>query len=223
MLSIGAVLFDLDGTLLDTAPDMVGALNDMLAADALQPVDFNRARNHVSNGALALVDLGYDGATEQVRQNLRDRFLETYADRIAQDTALFVGMADILGAIETAKIPWGIVTNKPGELTQSLLTALRLLQRCACVVSGDTLVRRKPHPDPLLHAAKRIGVDSSAAIYVGDASRDIQAGKAAGMITVAATYGYVAPGEDPDEWNADYNIESPGDLHPVLKELGAFS
>ncbi len=221
MLTLRAVLFDLDGTLLDTAPDMVGALNDMRRADALAPVDYDQARAHVSNGALALVDLGYRGVSDAERNALRDRFLDVYSRRVAQDTVLFPGMAEILDALEAAQTPWGIVTNKPGALTEALLRALRLAERCACVVSGDTLERRKPHPEPLLHAAQQLGVASTTAMYVGDATRDIQAGKAAGMVTVAATYGYVVPGDRPHDWDADYAIDAPGDLRPVLHKLGA--
>ena len=223
MLTLEAVLFDLDGTLIDTAPDMVGALNDVRRADALPPIDYERARAQVSNGALGLIDLAYDNLTEAERLSLRERFLDTYARRVAQDTILFPGMAEILNALESAQTPWGIVTNKPGALTDALLVALELQHRCACVVSGDTLTRRKPHPDPLLHAVRHIGVASAAAMYIGDATRDIQAGKAAGMITVAAAYGYVEPGEQPHEWDADYAINAPHDLEPVLKRLGAIA
>lgn len=223
MLTLEAVLFDLDGTLLDTAPDMIGALNDMLRADARGPVDYERARAQVSNGALALIDFAYTNVAEHARLELRDRFLEIYALRVAQDTVLFPGMADILEELEAAGIPWGIVTNKPATLTDALLTALELRHRCACVVSGDTLARRKPHPDPLLHAARHIGVTSAAAMYIGDATRDIEAGKAAGMVTVAAAYGYVAPGEQPHDWDADFAIKAPDDLRPVLQQLGALA
>jgi phosphoglycolate phosphatase len=223
VLNLQAVLFDLDGTLLDTAPDMVGALNDMRTADALGPVDYAQARAQVSNGALGLINLAYRGVSETRRLELRDRFLSVYAQRIAQDTVLFEGMAEILEALEAAKTPWGIVTNKPGALTDALLDALSLRRRCACVVSGDTLARRKPHPDPLLHAARHLGVASAAAMYVGDATRDIQAGKAAGMVTVAAAYGYVEPGARPLDWDADYAIAAPQDLGPVLRQLGALA
>jgi phosphoglycolate phosphatase len=125
-------------------------------------------------------------------------------------------MAEVLATLERLNLLWGVVTNKPGYLTEPLLAALELLPRCACVVSGDTLPERKPHPRPLLHAAQAMGVDARQTAYVGDAGRDIQAGKAAGMITVAATYGYIPPQDDPTDWAADHAIESPQQLLVAL-------
>lgn len=221
-MPLKAVLFDLDGTLLDTAPDMVGALNDLRAEQALAPVEYQLARAHVSRGAFGLVDVAFGKIEYARRARLRDRFLEIYAERVATATALFDGMESVLDSLEAANLAWGVVTNKPGKLTESLLSELGLLSRCACVVSGDTVARRKPHPEPLLHAVKQIDApvgrpDVARAMYVGDASRDIQAGKAAGMITVAATYGYIPTDEDPAAWNADHIIEHPEQLLDILR------
>jgi phosphoglycolate phosphatase len=220
MTRLTAVLFDLDGTLLDTAPDMVDALQQLRADAALEPVDFAAARAHVSNGAAGLLRVGFPHLSDAGREALRDRYLEIYADRLARATRLFPGMAAVLDMIEAAGVPWGVVTNKPAYLTEPLLEQMELLARCACVVSGDTLPRRKPDPAPLLHAAGQVGVSAASAVYVGDAPRDIQAGRAAGMFTVAATYGYVLPDDDPQSWQADHAIASPAELGPVLAVLG---
>ena len=212
-----AVLFDLDGTLLDTAPDMVAALDQLRAEEGLGPVDYEFARAHVSNGALALIDLAFDQLDEAHRISLRDRYLALYESRVATATVLFDGMAEVLQSLERLNRPWGVVTNKPAFLTEPLLQSLGLLRRCACVVSGDTLPERKPHPRPLTHAAALMGFAPAQAMYVGDANRDIVAGKAAGMVTVAATYGFIPPGDDPDSWAADYKIDHPAELLAILQ------
>ena len=219
-----AVLFDLDGTLLDTAPDMVGALNDLRAEQSLTPVDYAMARAHVSHGAFGLVDIAFGRIDTAERQRLRDRFLEIYAGRVATATTLFNGMETVLNQVEADGLAWGVVTNKPRNLTEPLLAALGLLSRCACVVSGDTVAKRKPHPEPLLHAMRQLNAksapdDGAQLMYVGDADRDIQAGKAAGMITVAATYGYIPPDDDPLQWNADHIIEHPPQLLDILADV----
>jgi 2-phosphoglycolate phosphatase len=217
MSPLQAVLFDLDGTLLDTAPDMIAALNQLRAEDSLGPVDYPLFRAHVSNGALGLIDLAYGQLDEARRMSLRNRYLDIYESRVAVDTALFDGMADVLDQLEQDHIHWGVVTNKPSFLTEPLLDALSLLRRCACVVSGDTLPERKPHPQPLLHAATLIGIKPDHAMYVGDADRDIAAGNAAGMMTVAAAYGFIPPDEDPDNWQADHKIDHPHQLLTIVK------
>jgi phosphoglycolate phosphatase len=222
--SLQAVLFDLDGTLLDTAPDMVGALNDLRAEQSLAPVDYAMARAHVSHGAFGLVDVAFGRLDAAERQRLRDRFLEIYAARVATATTLFEGMETVLNQVEADGLAWGVVTNKPGNLTEPLLAALGLLSRCACVVSGDTVAQRKPHPEPLLHAMRQIDAGSGSSnaaqlMYVGDADRDIRAGKAAGMITVAATYGYIPADDDPLQWHADHIIEHPPQLLDILRDI----
>lgn len=211
-----AVLFDLDGTLLDTAPDMIAALDALMAEQGHGPVDFARARLHVSKGALGLIDLAFGTLGIELGQahrvSLRGRYLELYATHLCQATTLFDGMADVLARLEDAGLDWGIVTNKPGFLAEPLLAQLGLLSRCAVLVSGDTLPERKPHPQPLLHAAGQIGVSPERSVYVGDDTRDIEAGNAAGMTTVAAAYGFIPPGDDPARWPADHRIERPIDL-----------
>jgi len=215
---LAAVLFDLDGTLLDTAPDMVAVLNTLLEEEDLPPIDYDYARAHVSNGALGLIDIAFEDIEEAHRLSLRDRYLGMYEENLAEETHLFYGMDEVLEHLEDNEILWGVVTNKPGYLTEPLLDALGLLSRCACVVSGDTLTERKPHPLPLLHAAELMGIDPAHAIYVGDASRDIEAGRAAEMKTVAAHYGFIMPNDDPASWLADYNIHEANELLDIINQ-----
>lgn len=207
-----AVLFDLDGTLLDTAPDMIGAINALRAEHGREPLSLAAARAYVSHGAAALVNLGFDSPPEPEFSRLRQRFLDVYFDRLAQETVLFAGCDLVLEHLERERIPWGIVTNKPGWLTAPLLDALDLSARAACVVSGDTLTERKPHPLPLLHAARSIGCEPGDCVYVGDALRDVQAARAAGMRPVVASFGYIAASDEAHLWPADAWIDRPADL-----------
>jgi len=207
-----ALLLDLDGTLLDTAPDMGGALNRLRAEHGLEPLPAQTIRPVVSHGAVRLVALGFPEATGEEFERLRLRFLDLYAERLAEGTCLFPGFEAVLTTLEARDMPWGIVTNKPGWLTDPLLEALGLGRRAACAVSGDTLAERKPHPLPLLHAARLIGIAAERCVYVGDAERDIQAGRAAGMTTVVAGYGYLSTDDDPRRWRPDGIVDCPGDL-----------
>lgn len=207
-----AVLFDLDGTLLDTAPDMAGALNELRIAEGLPPLPFDTLRPHVSHGSARLVSVGFELEAGDRYERLRQRFLDVYRARLASATLPFDGMDTVLAAIESAGMPWGVVTNKPGWLTEPLLEALGLRRRASCVVSGDTLPVRKPHPQPLLHAAETLGLDPGRCTYVGDAERDIQAGRAAGMETVVAAFGYLGASDDPSAWGADGIVGSPVEL-----------
>ena len=214
--TLSAVLFDLDGTLLDTAPDMVAALDALLAEHGHGPVDYAPTRLHVSKGAIGLINVAFGALginlPEAHRLSLRDRYLELYAQQLCRQTTLFDGMAEVLARLEGAGMHWGIVTNKPGFLAEPLLEQLGLLRRSAVLVSGDTLPERKPHPQPLLYAASRLDVMPAQVVYVGDDTRDIEAGNAAGMMTVAAAYGFIPPDDDPAHWPADHLIETPGDL-----------
>jgi phosphoglycolate phosphatase len=207
-----ALLLDLDGTLLDTAPDMGGALNRLRLEHGREPLPAERIRPVVSHGAVKLVALGFPEATGQEFERLRLRFLELYAAHLSEGTRLFPGFEAVLATLEARDTPWGIVTNKPGWLTRPLLEALGLGRRAACAVSGDTVAERKPHPLPLLHAAGLLGVAAERCVYVGDAERDIQAGRAAGMTTVVAAYGYLSVDDDPHSWQPDGIVEVPGDL-----------
>lgn len=211
--NIRAVLFDLDGTLLDTAPDMAAALNRVRVEHGLQPLPYSALRPVVSHGARGLVDTGFGAAlSDAERAPLIERFLELYAEGLAIDTSLFDGVDELLELIEASGRRWGIVTNKPGWLTTPLLGALGIDTRPGCIISGDSLPRRKPHPDPLHHAARLLGTNPSECIYVGDAERDIQAGLAAGMLTLIADYGYIGADDSPEHWNADGRLSHPSDL-----------
>ena len=211
-----AVLFDLDGTLVDTAPDMVAVLQELQRAHGVQPVDYELGRSYVSNGALGLLGLGFPDIEHMVGSELHTAYLERYALRVCEASVLFPGLADLLEALEAAGLPWGVVTNKPAYLTDPLLDRLALGARSACTVSGDTLPQRKPDPAPLLHACELAGLLPQNTVYVGDASRDIQAGQNAGMATVAAAYGYITPGDDPRSWGADRVAADTAELAQIL-------
>jgi phosphoglycolate phosphatase len=215
-----AVLFDLDGTLIDTAPDMGGALNNLLIEENRAPLPLESIRPYVSQGGLVLTRLGFDGHVDEDEiEPLRLRFLQHYRDIVADDSRMFDGYEAVLAELEARSLPWGIVTNKPEWLTHPLLEQLDLAARCAVVIGGDTLPNRKPHPQPLQVAAERMGVECRECIYVGDDERDIVAGRAAGMKTLVAAYGYIEEGCDTRAWNADGVIENPADLlrHPFMK------
>ncbi|MBN8279190.1 MAG: HAD-IA family hydrolase [Gammaproteobacteria bacterium] len=215
-----AVLFDLDGTLLDTAPDMVHALNVVCRERQVPEVPFPRARAQVSNGAVGLLRLAFPAFDPARDKPLHQLFLDRYAGRLAAETRLFEPLDTLLDRLESRAVPWGIVTNKPAHLTEPLLAALNLHHRAACTVSGDTLPERKPHPRPVQYALECLGLAGVPArsVYVGDARRDIESGRAAGTRTVAVRYGYVEPGEDPGNWGADYLVDSTHDLIDLLLE-----
>lgn len=198
-----AVLFDLDGTLVDTAPDMVAVLQALQADHGLDPVSYELGRSFVSNGAAGLLRLGFPGASDAQIAALQVPFLEHYASRICERSALFPGLDALLEELQATGRPWGVVTNKPQHLTEPLLAALNLLENAACCVSGDTLPQRKPDPAPLRHACDIGGLDAARTLYVGDAARDIEAGRAAGMGTIAAAYGYITADDDAGDWGAD--------------------
>jgi len=202
--AIDTVLFDLDGTLLDTAADMAAALNAVLTRRRRATLPFEIIRPHVSKGGMALLQLGFGiGAEDAQAEALYHELLEQYRGRLCAETRLFPGMEALLARIEGSARRWGVVTNKPGFLTEPLLRGMRLAERSACVVSGDTLEKRKPFPEPLLHACALIGADAARAIYIGDDARDIEAGRRAGMRTLAAAYGYITPDDNPHDWGAD--------------------
>jgi phosphoglycolate phosphatase len=209
-------LFDLDGTLLDTAPDMVGALNALRVEQLQPPLPYAVVRPLVSHGAGRLVRLGFPDADAARTLALQQRYLEIYRCAVSVETRLFDGMDAVLAAIADRGLLAGIVTNKPAWLTEPLLDELGLTAAFACVVSGDSVSERKPHAMPMLHAARLAGVAASECIYVGDAERDIQAAHAAGMPGLVATYGYLEPDEDWRSWGGDGFIREPLELLPWL-------
>ena len=210
------VLFDLDGTLVDTAPDLVAALQAMQAARGMTPTPYSEGRQRASNGAIGLLTLGFPEIEVEFGDAMHLEFLERYAENICEDSVLFPGIGDLLADLESRGIPWGIVTNKPENLTLPLLDALGLASRSAATVSGDSLPVRKPAPDPLLLACDIAGIDGHRTLYVGDAGRDIEAGLAAGMQTIGVLYGYITEDDDPREWGADLLVDSPEELTQIL-------
>lgn len=206
------VLFDLDGTFADTAPDLAHALNQTLKAHQLTELTLEQIRPVVSHGGKALIELGFQIDEHDPQfEPLRLELLGYYQQDIARHTRLFDGIATLLDHLQQVEIPWGIVTNKPGWLTDPLMEELELTHQACCIISGDTLAERKPHPAPLLHAAKLCAVAPEHCLYIGDAERDIIAGKRANMHTMVARYGYINHGDDPDSWQADSYIEHPAE------------
>jgi phosphoglycolate phosphatase len=218
--TLRAVLFDLDGTLLDTAPDLVAALNRLRTEHRLEPLPFASVRPSVSHGTARMVRLGFPDADLDTCGALQRRFLEIYAGAVSLQTRLFEGMDQVLDALAARGLLCGIVTNKPTWLTDPLLEQLKLTPLFACVVSGDTVSKAKPHAMPMLHAAAVAGVAAEECVYVGDAERDIQAAHAAGMPGLVATYGYLHPGEDWRAWGGDGAIGQPRELLDWLECSG---
>lgn len=215
---IAAVLFDLDGTLLDTADDLGAALNHVLAKYGKPTVAAKDYRPIASDGALGLLNLGFGESIKQYNyDDLRHQFLSYYENNIATHTCLYPGVAQLLQQLESDNIPWGIITNKPEGLTQKLLPHYPELANCAVMVGGDTLEKRKPDPEPILHACQQINVDNQQCFYVGDALRDIQAGNSAIMKTFVAKWGYILANENCQAWQADHIINSPTDLLAFIK------
>jgi N-acetyl-D-muramate 6-phosphate phosphatase len=217
---LGAVLFDLDGTLLDTAPDMVGALNALRVEESAPPLPYETVRSAVSHGAARVVKVGFPEADAETLQKLQQRFLSVYRGTLSRETRLFPGMDTVLEKLAGRRIKLGIVTNKAAWLTDPLLAELGLRRLFACVVSGDTVAERKPHPMPVLHAAALAGVAPSECIYVGDAERDVQAAHAAGMPALVANYGYLRADEDSSLWGGDGYLSRPLDLLDWIEASG---
>ena len=209
---VKAVLFDLDGTLLDTAPDLVRALHELCARHDTHPPEFEFAARHVSTGAIGLTRLAFPDRDDAEQTELSQQLVEIYAGDLCVHTRPYPGVTEVLAALDERGMPWGIVTNKIERLTHPILAALGLAERSAVVVGGDTTPERKPHPAPILCATERIGIAPEAVAYVGDHRKDIDAAHAAGALSVSVTWGYTIPGEDPHAWDADYTIESPLEL-----------
>lgn len=207
-----AALFDLDGTLLDTAPDFTRVLNRLRAEQLLPALPLSDVRPHVSHGSNAIVRLGFPGVDAERFEQLRARFLDLYRAELAVDTRLFPGFEQVLDVLDAQRIPWGIVTNKPGWLTEPLLELLGLRARVRSVISGDTLPVKKPDPLPLLTAAREIGVEPARCLYLGDALRDAHAAHGAGMLALGARFGYIGAHEDPSSWPMDAWIDTPLEL-----------
>jgi N-acetyl-D-muramate 6-phosphate phosphatase len=216
---IQAVLFDLDGTLIDTAPDLGYALNLQRGAHGLPPLAEEIIRPQASHGARGLLQLGFGLKPEDASfDSMRQEFLQLYADNLCRHSRLFDGMDEVLKQLEARKLPWGVVTNKPARFTEPLLSLLDLTERAACIVSGDTCPEPKPHPAPLLYACEQIGLPAENCLYVGDAERDVEAARNASMPCIIAHYGYLDDTDQPGAWGANGFIHAPAEL---LNFLGA--
>jgi len=210
---IEAVLFDLDGTFADTAPDLAAALNHTRAARNLPPLPLETIRPQASHGSRGLLGLGFGITPDDPDYDaLRDIFLDYYEHNICVHTRLFPGMAELLAELERRGIKWGIVTNKPRRYTVPLMQALGMTTRAACLVSGDTCAEAKPHPAPLLHACELASVPPAHCLYLGDDLRDMQAANAAAMPGIIASYGYAGSDTSVENWNAQGSVDNPAEL-----------
>ena len=204
------VLFDLDGTLLDTAKDLGACLNYLLDKYGFDTVSYEQYRLVASDGVYPLLDLGFGERQKQYgTEQLRQEFLDYYLENIAVHTQPFAGINELIAEIEAANIPWGVVTNKPAFLTDPLMKVFPQFAKSVINVSGDTLPQRKPHPAPMLLASEALGVDSKDIWYFGDAERDIVAGQRSDMTTVVANWGYIKDAEEVTSWKADFVIDNP--------------
>lgn len=210
---IKAVLFDFDGTLADTAPDLGHALNRQRIARGLTEVPITQIRSVASAGARGLLGLSFNiKPGDDGYESMRDEFLDFYTQRLCHDTCLFPGVEALLNQMETMNLPWGIVTNKPARFTRPLIQMLGLTQRVACVICGDETAHIKPHPEPLLAASNKMTVSPTHCIYLGDDIRDVQASLAAGMLPIVARYGYLGNDQPPETWGAHHLIDHPEEL-----------
>jgi N-acetyl-D-muramate 6-phosphate phosphatase len=217
-MNIRALLFDLDGTLIDSAPDLAGAGNDMRVARGLEPLPLAHYRAMVGAGARGMVGRAFDiGPQDDRFAAMRDEFLQRYEARMTRETRVFEEMLPVIDALNEREVRWGIVTNKATRFSAPLVGALGGLSRASVLVCGDTTPYAKPHPEPLLEAARRLGVAAAGCMYVGDDLRDVQAGSAAGMTTVAVGWGYLGAGEPIDSWGADHLVQTPGELLKLLR------
>ncbi len=208
-----AVLFDLDGTLIDSAPDLAGAANDLRQSQGMPPLPFASLRPMVGAGARGMVGVAFGAKPGDAEfEGLRDAFLARYEQRMLQQTAVFDAMQPVLQSLEAAGVRWGVVTNKASRFTEPIVDGLQLRTRLAALVCGDTTPHSKPHPAPLLEAARQLGLDAAACVYVGDDARDVVAGRAAGMATLAAQWGYLGNGAGIHEWGADAVLGEPSQL-----------
>ena len=216
-LRLGAVLFDLDGTLVDSAPDLAGACNEMRAERGLAPLPYQRLRRMVGSGARGMVGVAFGLVPDSPGYlELRDEFLGRYEARMTRETKVFDDMVPVLAWLEREGLPWGIVTNKATRFAVPLVAALGLAERAAVLVCGDTVAHSKPHPAPLLEAARRLRLAPQKCAYVGDDRRDVDAGRAAGMPTIVAAWGYLGEGDAPKAWGADRLIGRPDELPALI-------
>lgn len=210
---VDAVLFDLDGTLVDSAPDLAGAANDLRELRGMAPLPYEQLRPMVGSGARGMVGMAFGLKSGDAGfDELREAFLNRYEQRMLQSTLVFAAMEPVLAQLEAMGLPWGIVTNKALRFARPVVVGLALHGRAGTLIGGDSTPHAKPHPAPLLEAARQLAVDPARCVYVGDDERDVVAGRAAGMATLAAAWGYLGQGEVIGRWGADAVIEDPAGL-----------
>ena len=217
LTDIRAVLFDLDGTLVDTAPDLGYTLNLQRGRHGLPPLADTVIRPQASHGARGLLGVGFDLHPDDPHFGImREEFLQIYSENICRHSLPFPGILELLDALEIRSLVWGVVTNKPARFTEPLLSILDLAERAGCIVSGDTCPQSKPHPAPMLIAAELCEAEPAQCLYVGDAARDIEAATAAGMPALAAAWGYLDSADQPETWGAHAIIHAPADILTYL-------
>lgn len=216
---ITTLLFDLDGTLFDTAPDLANALNQLLIRYHQPPLSYETIRPFASTGSPGLLNLAFQIHTsDPTYPELRAEFLDIYNNNLTVETTMFAGMREVLDFIDTQGLRWGVVTNKPVRYAQEILNHYKLNERCACLVGGDMVENSKPAPDSLLLACKMLDIIPQECVYIGDAERDVLAAKRAGMRCIVALYGYIQDAETPETWQADDYFNHPRDILAWVKE-----
>ena len=217
-MALRAVFFDLDGTLLDTARDLSASLAAIMRADGLEPLPLELTRGIVSEGSYALVKLGYQLSDDDDRvEPLRQRLIDHYMENLNQHTKPFDGIEQLIQQLNDANLDWGIVTNKPWPLTEPLMQQFSFAREPRCVLSPEHVSERKPHPEALHLACQQSGCKPTEAIYIGDHIRDIQCGRNAGMVTIAANYGYIPADEDSKDWQADHYVDHADGIWPIIQ------
>lgn len=218
-MALKAVLFDLDGTLLDTAPDFYNCLNQLRAEENLSPLDYDSIRRTVSNGARALINLAFDVERDTPEfDDLLNRLLTLYSNNLVVDTRLFDGMQEVLEFIAANKLSWGIVTNKSSTYTLPILKTLNIQPAPVSIVCPDHVSQTKPHAEPLLLACQQANCSPEEGLYIGDHLRDIDCGKNAGMPTVAVSYGYIDESDNPKNWKADHLVDTVSELKNIIQQ-----
>ena len=217
--SLQAVLFDLDGTLIDTAPDFAAVVNQLLANHGKAQLPYDAIRETVSHGARALVTLAFDlQEGDEGFDALRQELLDLYSQHLSVETALFPGIHELLLWLENSNIPWGIVTNKPRQYAEPILADLLISERCSAMVCPDDVTHTKPDPEPMLLACEQIGCEAQHTIYIGDHRRDIDAGKNAKMKTIAVNYGYIEANDPAENWQADFYVDHADEIQALLTQ-----
>ncbi len=219
MFTLDCVLFDLDGTLVDTAPDLIACLNRALIYYDFNTIDLEKLKPCISHGAATMVQIALPHASEKTRSQILKTLLEDYQHNILRYGGFFEGIEQTLQFIEDKRLKWGIVTNKRSRFTEPLVNALNIVDRAACIISGDTTNNSKPHPEPMLAACSQAQVNPENCVYIGDAQHDIIAGKAVNMKTLAAVYGYLTCEDKPNEWGADALVESPQQIKQWIEKV----